>query len=253
MALIQTARIQLHEVLIRGRAATTTLAAYADGVQFVPVSATFKLEKPDGTAQIDTVAATVSGSGTMAYDIPAGQLPVSTTTLSDGYQILWSAIDTDGGEFTFRRPCAVTLSKLYPVITDLDLVANYSDIEAIRPSSLSSYQNFLDEAWITIIQRVRDQGNFEYLIMDPQSLRSVHLDLTFYLIFKDMDSSGLGDGTRYLELAKEHRFQFEAGWKRLKFRYDLDQDNTMDNDESRRPANPVIYTSRPPSVWIRRW
>ena len=253
MALSPSARIRLHEVLIRAKSATSTLSVYSDGVQVVPASGTFKLEKPDGTAQIDTTAATIDGSGTMSYAVSSAQLPAGTTSLSDGYQIIWSATDDAGVEYTFRRPCAVTLCKLYPVVTDLDLSANYSDIEAIRPSSLTSYQNSIDEAWITIIQRIRDQGNFEYLIMDPQSLRSIHLDLTFYLIFKVMDSSGLGDGSRYLDLAKEHRYQFEAGWKRLKFRYDLDQDNIMDSGETRRPAIPVIYTSSPPSVWIRRW
>ena len=87
--------------------------------------------------------------------------------------------------------------------------------------------------------------------MDPQSLRAIHLDLCFYLIWKDMDSSGLGEG-RYLDLAKEHRHQFEMGWKRLRFYYDSDGDGQTDESDNMRPAIPVIYTSNPPKYW-RRW
>ena len=249
MALFPSPRIRLHEVFVRAKAVTTTLSIYEDGLRVVPSSATFTLEKPDGTEQISSESATISGGGELSYAVSAGQIPASLN-LSDSYLIRWTVV-ISGVEYTFSRPCAVALSRLYPVITDLDLEAIYSDISSIRSSTLTSYQGFITESFIQIIQRLRDQGNFEYLIMDPQSLRSSHLDLCFYLIWKDMDSSGLGEG-RYLDLAKEHRYQFEAHWKRLKFRYDLDQDNHLEGDDLR-SAQPVIYTSNPPQHYWRRW
>ncbi len=86
--------------------------------------------------------------------------------------------------------------------------------------------------------------------MSPQSLRSCHKNLTFYLIFKDMDSSGLGEG-RYLDLAKTHRKEMEFDFKRLKFTYDQNQDGRVDDKNGRRANLGVIYTSAPP-IWYRR-
>jgi hypothetical protein len=251
MALFPSPRIRLHKVFVRDRAETTTLTIYEDGAAVVPTAATFRLEDDAGKDIVATTAATVSGGGELSYIVPASALPTSQD-LSDGWLITWVATIA-GVDYTFRRPAALARSRLYPVISDVDLEAYYSDLASIRPSSMASFQGYITEAFITIVQRLRDEGNFEYLIMDPQTLRAPHLDLTFYLIWKDMDSSGLGEG-RYLQLAQEHRRSYESGFKRLKFRYDLDQDGEMDDSNSRRAAMATIYTSAPPAWWnTRRW
>lgn len=189
-------------------------------------------------------------SNVATYTIATSELP-TTLNLGDGY-VQWWELTIDGVVHTFKKPTAVALSALYPVISDLDLEAEYSDLASIRPSNLgSTYQTYIDEAWVQLIQRVRDQGNIEYLIMSPQSLRAAHKNLTFYLIFKDMDSSGLGEG-RYLDLAREHRKQHEFDFKRLKFTYDMNQDGRQDDPHGRRANLGVIYTSAPP-IWYRRF
>ena len=251
MALFPSPRIRLHQVFVRERAETTTLSVYEDGAAVVPSAATFRLQDADGTDVVSTTSATISGGGELSYLVPAGDLP-ATKSLSDGWLITWIA--TIGGvDYTFRRPAALARSRLYPVISDLDLEGFYSDLSSIRPTSMSSYQVYITEAFVQIIQRLRDEGNFEYLIMDAQSLRAPHLDLSFYLIWKDMDSSGLGEG-RYLQLAQELRRSYESGFKRLKFRYDLDSSGDMDSVADRRAASATIYTSNPPAWWnARRW
>ena len=252
MAIYPSARIRLHEVLIRGKADTTQITSYEDGAAIVPTGATVQLQEPDGTSVFGPVAATIAGGGTCSYAVSPAQLP-ATLDLSDGYLLFCELTLATGAVLTFRRPCAVTLSKLYPVITDLDLIANYSDIANIRPASMTSYQGYIDEAWIRLITRIRDQGNYEYLIMDPQSLRACHLDLALYLIFRDFDSTGLSAENRYMELAREHMNQYTAAFDRLNFRYDLDQDNQMDDGTKRRGAVSVIYTSDPPPYYSRVW
>ena len=250
MAIFPSPRIRLHEVFVRSKAATTTLTVYEDGAAVVPTSATLEMVKPGGASLFGPASASISGGGEISYAVSALQLP-STLELSDAYMLHW-VVTIDGVEHDFKRPAAIALSRLYPVISDLDLQSHYSDLASIRPSSLSSYQNFIDESFILIVQRIRDMGNFEYLILDAQSLRAIHLDLCFYLIWKDMDSSGLGEG-RYLNLAQEHRRNFEAGFKQLRFSYDLDQDNAIDSSDDRRAASPVIYTSAPPAFYLKRW
>ena len=251
MALFPSPRIRLHKVFVRDRAETTTLTVYEDGAAVVPTAATFRLQDSSGADIVAETAATISGGGELSYIVPAPSLP-TTTPFSDAWLITWVATIATV-DYTFRRPAALARSRLYPVISDVDLEAYYSDLAAIRPTSMSSYQGYITEAFIQIVQRLRDEGNFEYLIMDPQTLRSPHLDLTFYLIWKDMDSSGLGEG-RYLQLAQEHRRSYESGFKRIKFRYDIDEDGEIDDPSSRRAAMATISTCNPPTGWnARRW
>jgi hypothetical protein len=242
-------RIRIHDVLERARGCTVDLPVYRDNQLQSPTSAYFRLTDPEGNDVIARTAVSIIAN-IATYNISASELP-TTLRLADGYMQYWE-LTISGTVHTFKKPAAICLSALYPVISDLDLEAEYSDLASIRPSSLgSSYQTYIDEAWVQLIQRVRDQGNIEYLIMSPQSLRAAHKNLTFYLIFKDMDSSGLGEG-RYLDLARTHRKEMEFDFKRLKFTYDLNQDGRADNENKRRSALGVIYTSAPP-IWYRRY
>lgn len=241
-------RIRIHEVLERTRAVTVDLPIYRDNALVSPSSAYFRLADPHGQDVIARTAVSIIAN-IATYNISPSEVPV-TLPLGDGYMQEWE-LTISGTVYNFRKPCAIARSALYPVISDLDLEAEYSDLASIRPSSLgSSYQTYIDEAWVQLIQRIRDLGNIEYLIMSPQSLRACHKNLTFYLIFKDMDSSGLGEG-RYLDLAREHRKQFEFDFKRLNFQYDLNQDGRVDDKNRRRANLGVIYTSAPP-IWYRR-
>jgi len=241
-------RIRIHEVLERTRSATVDLPIYRDNALVSPTSAYFRLTDPNGEEVIARTAVSIVAN-VATYSLSPSEVPASLA-LGDGYMQEWE-LTISGSVYTFKKPTAIARSALYPVISDLDLEAEYSDLASIRPSSLgSSYQTYIDEAWVQLIQRIRDLGNIEYLIMSPQSLRACHKNLTFYLIFKDMDSSGLGEG-RYLDLAREHRKQFEFDFKRLNFQYDLNQDGKVDDKNRRRANLGVIYTSAPP-IWYRR-
>lgn len=256
MALFPSPRIRLQEVFERAKTATTTLNIYEDGAAVVPTVASFTLINDSNKKIIDGAAAAISGGGELSYVVAAGDIP-ETTQFSDNWLIEWRA--TIGGvEYTYRRTAAICRTKLYGVISDIDLIQSYSDLENIRPSSMTSYQQYIDEAWILIIERLKSQGNFPYLIISNQSLRQVHLDGTYMLIWRDMVSSGLGEG-RYTELMLEHRRAFESGFQRLSFKYDLDEDN-LSGGNDRRPAKAVILTANPPGsrasrhgYWRRNW
>ena len=242
MALYPTPRIRLQEVFERAKTATTTLKIYEDGVAVIPSSATFTLFNSDGLKVVDGVAAAISAGGELSYVLLASSIP-EITPFSDNWLIQWEAT-ISGKTYTYRRTAAICRTKLYPVISDIDLTQLYSDLENIRPSNLTSYQQYIDEAWILIIERLKSQGNFPYLIISNQSLRPVHLDASLMLIWRDMISSGLGDG-RYSELAIEHRRSFESGFQRLSFKYDTNEEGIAEEDQ-RRPAKCVIYTASPP-------
>lgn len=251
MALFPSPRIRLQEVFERAKTATTTLEIYEDGVAVIPTAANFTLLDDSNKKIIDGGVATISVTGELSYIVAAGDIPKSIP-FSDNWLIEWRAT-ISGVEYTYRRTAAICRTKLYGVISDIDLTQSYSDLENIRPSSMSSYQQYIDEAWILIIERLKSQGNFPYLIISNQSLRQVHLDGTYMLIWRDMVSSGLGEG-RYTELMLEHRRAFESGFQRLNYKYDVAEEN-ISGGSDRRPAKAVILTANPPggARWRRNW
>jgi hypothetical protein len=84
-----------------------------------------------------------------------------------------------------QKAAAVVLRRLYPVVSDGDLTATYSQLADLRPSSMSSYQSYIDEAWYTMIQKMRQEGGgLEYLVMTAESFRAAHQNLTLYYIFQ---------------------------------------------------------------------
>ena len=243
---IYTARVQIPTIIERARSQVVKLEIYRNGSLQAPTAGTYTLTDPSGTA---AATGSISVSGSIAqYTIGASDIP-ATVDLGEGWIEEW-ALTIASTVQTFRRPASMVKRALFPVIADVDLTAVYSDLADVRPSSMSSYQTYIDEAWIEIVNRIRSKGDFEYLIMDPQVLRSPHRDLTLYLIFRDFHST-IGEG-RYLELAQEHREVFESRFRDISYRYDHDHDGEPDDPNKRRALQPVIYTSNAPAL-VRRW
>ena len=146
----------------------------------------------------------------------------------------------------FRRTCSVVRRRLYPVVYDGDLTSVYSDLASLRPSTLSSYQPYIDDAWFTIIRRLRTEGGgLEYLVISPESMFEAHRHLTLYLIWRDFHSSLGQSNGRYLDLSQEHYKLYQDEWKRINFIYDYDHDGKADEPDLRTAKQPVVYLSNP--------
>jgi len=172
-------------------------------------------------------------------------------TLSDGLFELWE-VEISGVFYTFQRPAYLCRRPLYPCISDIDLEASYSDLANLLPDDYTDgWQRYIDEAWVRIMERLRQQGNLPYLITDPQSLRSAHLELALALIWRNMHSSLGQSNGRYLDLYKEHIKTYEYQWKQISFRYDMDEDGRADDVDKRRAAFPMISTTNPPARYHR--
>ena len=155
-----SARIRSVELLERNKAQVTQLKIYRDNAQVIPTSAKYTLVDPNGEKITDDQIASIDPSGTVSYTHPASDLP-TTRTLGEGYIQEFKATIA-GVEIIFRRVASLVKRKLYPVISDIDLTAVYSDLESLRPSTLSSYQNYIDEAWYTILMKLIVTGKQPY-------------------------------------------------------------------------------------------
>jgi hypothetical protein len=242
-----TPRIRVPDVLERAKAFNAELPVYLDGSLVIPSVATFRLVDENGNDVIAESPSTITAN-IATYSISAGQIP-ATLSYSDSYMQYWNLTLPDGLVYEFKRPCALARSALYPVVVDLDLEAEYSSISQIRPQGDASFQVKLDEAWSKLIQRIRNNGSLEYLIMSPDTLRDSHMNLTLYLIFKDASSAGMGIDNTYMEHAREHLESYEKAFSRLSFKYDMEQNGII--DEKKRAGFPVIFTNRPPRFGLR--
>ena len=235
-----SARIRSVELLERNKAQVTQLKIYRDNAQVIPTSAKYTLVDPNGEKITDDQTASIDPSGTVSFTHPASDLP-TTRTLGEGYIQEFKATIA-GVEIIFRRVASLVKRKLYPVISDIDLTAVYSDLESLRPSTLSSYQNYIDEAWYTILRKIRNQGRgFEYLVMSPESFAEAHKPLTLDLIFRDFPSTLGQSNGRFLDLAQEHYRMYTGEWDSLNFIYDETHNLTPDEPNKRTASKPVIF------------
>lgn len=235
-------QIKVPELLEKGKSQLSELPIYRNGALVAPTNVTYTLLAPNGTKLIDDAAATYPGN------IP--QYTHATNLLDDqqlgeGYIQEWN-VTIGGRVYTFRRMCAVVLRRLYPVVSDADLTSTFSQLEDLRPSSLSSYQTYIDEAWYTMIQRMRNEGGgLEYLVMSPEAFRSAHQNLALYYIFRDFHSSLGQSNGRFLDLSTEMYNQYKSEWKQINFVYDHSHKGSSDSPNTRIAKQPVIYLSNP--------
>jgi len=211
--------------LERGRAQKVKCPVYLAGALAAPTSGTVTIYNAAGVAVIDGAAVTVASS-IAEYALIAGD--TSGGELGLGWRIEWSLVMPDTVTHIFRIDSGLVRRRLYPVISDIDLKRRHTDLDDLRDAGSASYQDFLDEAWQDILDRLAARGSLPFLVMEPGALRRSHLFHTLQLIFLDFSSSA-GDG-RYLELAEQYRKAFEEAWGELRFSYDYDNDGEADND-----------------------
>jgi hypothetical protein len=239
-----SAQIRHVELLERNKNQTTSIKVYRDNALVIPTEAKYTLINPTSKKVVDSAVASIADDGTVSYPHTATQLPTSTQ-LGEGFIQEWW-IKIEGYGHVFRRMTAVVLRRLYPVVSDIDLTAIYSDLEEVRPSSLTSYQKYIDDAWYQILRKIRNKGmGFEYLVMSADSFYEAHRHLSLYLIFRDFHSSLGQSNGRFLDLAQEHQRMFMSEFESINFIYDETHQNVPSDKDKRKSGKPVIYLNGP--------
>lgn len=236
-------QIKIPELLERGKSQTSTLPIYQAGQLISPTEVRYTLLAPNGSKVVDNQLGTYPGN--IPEYIHSGDILGDTLNFGEGYLQEWN-ITIGGAVYTFRRATAIVKRRLYPVVSDGDLTATYSQLADIRPSNLTSYDTYINEAWYTIIQRLRNEGGgLEYLVISAEAFRSAHQNLALYYIFRDFHSSLGQSNGRYLDLANEHFKMYNHEWKLINFVYDFDHDGQADQPNNRIAKQPVIYLTSP--------
>ena len=235
---LYSARFQFTTLIERGRDNLIKCSVYRDGSLVAPSSGAITIYNGDGSAVVSAAAITVVSS-IATYTV--ANATTTSLSLDDDWRVEWSLAMPDSVTHVFRNDAALVRRALYQVVTDADLYRRVSSLDPTGNtplSSLSSFQAPRDEAWTAIQHRLSQQGNRPNLVISPSALREAHLLLTLTMIFEDF-STRLNEA--YENRADAYRRQYDQEWRRLKFKYDVDDDGNNDDANKRRGAQSILW------------
>ena len=239
---------QLPSFYERTRSATVTLPVYAGGSSPVVADSGVFTLYDISKAVVVTGAVTFVG-GIATYTVAAASLP-ATAALSGFWQEEW--VLTFGTHVeTFRRDAYLCLRLLHNVVTETMLVRRVSDLAAIRPPTITSYEPYIIEAWGIVQRTLLQDGRRPYLVMNDYAFADWACALTLELAFRDF-ATYTGEG-RFSTEAEKYRADADKAFDRLKLEYDLSEQNVRTTASSGQSAQPVIFTNYSPASAYRMW
>lgn len=234
-----TARRELPRIIARGIGETLDCPVFTDASLVAPVSGTFTLYDDAGASLVSGPVVVTANVATYPITGP----DTSSRPFSDRWREEWSLIFAGSVTRLFTFDVCLARRKLYPVVTDTDLLRRHSDLDLLRPRSMSSYQGFRDEAWVIVYNRLMGLGALPYKIVTPWSVREVHLLETLILICNDFKSM-MDAGDRWDLLGQQYRKDADSAWNRLTFKTDDDETGDGARQDT---AMPVVFLSSTPS------
>lgn len=234
-----TARLLTPDYLVQGQDNPLACPLYLSGALVAPTQAGSTVSVYDASNRAVVSAAAVTVTANVAtYTVPASVLP-SSLSRGMGWRVEWSLV-VAGVATVYRNSAGLVRSPLAPMVTDQDLFRRESGLNPARPaplSTLENYQDYLDEAWVTIHGKLAAKGSLPHLIMEPTALRECMIFLTLNLIFEDFKTR-LGEA--YTEKATKYEERFEKAWSDLAFEYDK-TDSGQSDGRRKRSANPTLW------------
>ena len=235
-----TARFEMPDLLERDIDNTLTLNVWFDGalVTDAGTTGTITITDSGGTVKVGPTAFSIV-SLRPTHTVSAATL--SSDDFGEGWTVEWNITLATGEVYNFRNEAALVRRKLYPVVTDSDLFRRASSLDpsGTNPiTTVSNFQDYLTEAWVTIQLRLWSSGDRPNLVMSPASLRDVHLFLTLSLVFRDL-STRLNEA--YFDHAERYAGMYEGAFTSLKFRYDTGSEDGVADSDARRGATSSIW------------
>lgn len=235
-------RLPLPDLFERGTDTVAYAPVYLDGALVAPSAGTVSVYDTNNVAVVDGAAVTISG------DIAQYTVTGATTTgltLGEGWRIEW-ALTVGALTVNAVNDAALVRRVLHPAISDVDL---YRRVPALDPNgsapitSLTDYQDALDESWTVLQRRLIDKGHRPSLVISPGALRECHLQLCLGMVYDDLQVRLANPD--YADRAKVAYDRYEAAWKGLALVYDEDDDGQVDLGEDGTPAR-----RSQPSIWL---
>ena len=231
------ARLLLPDYIVQGQDTAISCPLYQNGVIVAVDSGTVSVFDSSNTAVVSGASVTVDGDGIASYTVLGAT--TATKTRGMGWRIEWSL--TIGSSTTvYRNSAGLVRSRLFPVVTDADLYRRESGLNPAGNapiSSLTTYQDKLDEAFVTLEGKLAGKGSLPHLVMEPTALREPLLFLTLHLVFEDFRTR-LNE--TWSEKSKDYKAAFEKSWDGLAFEYDT-TDSGQSDGRRKKSAQPSFW------------
>jgi hypothetical protein len=228
----------LPRIVELGRAATLPLPIRSDAnAAQTLVSATLTV-RLGSTILLDAVAATTLGPPA-SYSL----LAATTTDLSPSDEWLESWA-TDLGVFTYSG--YLVRSAYHSHVTDSALQQLHPEFLGFLPPGETTGEKFRVAATEQIQRDLIKKGRRPWLIFDEWALYDAERYFAMHLWANDRAVSTSGDSD-YARLAADYLEKYRAEWGTVSFRYDLDEDGAIDEDETETasPGGITLTAGRP--------
>jgi hypothetical protein len=163
----------------------------------------------------------------------------SDNEFSDGWRVEWELVIA-GETYRFVNDAALVRTRLYPTITDADLVRRVSALDPGSSTVITTnqtYQDAIDEADVELQLRLIERGERPWMVATPSALRQVWLALAIAIVFENLSSRN----DAYRETAAAWRQRYEDAYGKATLRYDRDQDGQADSHEREGLKRPVVW------------
>ncbi len=233
---LYSARFRGPTLIEQNKSQTVSVALEKGGSAPTVASAKFYLYDSGGNLIIDGQTATESG-GTVSGTVAAGD--TSGKTLGPSWLVRFDVV-IGGKTYRFNNDGCLCVARLYPPIGQTDLVNRHSDVANLLASGVTSCQQYIDDAWSDVTNRMYSEQSYFWRLRTPSAFRNVMFARSLALIFRDY-ATLLNAGDRYMQLSDYYEQQYERAYSKLRSRIDSDEDNQLSDRQQSIPA--VTYLS----------
>ena len=223
---LYTARWSGPTLIEQGKDQTVSVSVERSGSATTLTSGTLTVYRPNGEKVVDAVAGSVSGgtfnSATIAAATPAAE------ELGPRFLIQVDLV-ISGSTYSFYNDAVLCLARLYPPIGQTDLVERHSEAANLLGSAVTSLQQYIDQAWSDVTNRLYLDGVPFWKWRTPSALRPVLFDRSLELLFVDY-STLLNTQDRYAAFAQRYAELYERDYQRLRSTIDQDEDNQLSTE-----------------------
>ena len=225
-----TARLPLPYFIVQGLDYTIDCPLWRDGRLVRVTGGSVSIYDRLGHLVVDSAQVDVTPDGVPTYTVPGAT--TSPLQRGEGWRVEWELEDDDGPMSRIVNEAALVRTELRPVISDADVARRVPNLDLHSDRAVAdrtTWQSYIDEAWVHLQTRLLETGKRPHLVLSPASLREVHLLMTLALIYEDLSVTR---ADRYAEQAADRRRQAEAAWGKLRLLYDADDDGRADQTRS---------------------
>lgn len=225
------------DLIVRGADHVLRVEIHRDGARLVPSAAEVTVFDAAGDEVVAGAAATVASDGRVTYTVTAAT--TADLTLGEGWRVEWT-LTVSGVDYVARTDAALVRSSIYPVARVADLYARQPRLDPSGSSPIDRaphHQEVLDDAWLSILDRLLAMGRRPNLVVSPSSFREPHVCLALERAFRRLASPD----NDYGQMADTYASQYRDAWGDLRLVYDT-------GDTGQAPVSGRV--SPTPTVWL---